>query len=178
MDWKEKIRDLSTSLNNFGSLKNIQRGAAAFGRRPPLYVFWLPKFFELLLKVSYFFLSIHFGLQGLSKITFWGPWTYLTNNSHCKLRNLVALRGQKSKKNGYLRIQGRMQIFEKKSPTRLEITFWHSRTLELDESFRLMCCTSPELRSASSYGHFTAAKEFRSQCHILSLVICHHIILY
>ena len=112
---KGKIRDLSTSLNNFGSLKNIQRGAAAFGRRPPLYVFWLPKFFELLLKVSYFFLSIHFGLQGLSKITFWGPWTYLTNNSHCKLRNLVALRGQKSKKNGYLRIQGRMQIFEKMS---------------------------------------------------------------
>ena len=42
--------------------------------------FWvaekLPKFFELLLKVSYFFLSIHFGLQGLSKITSWGPWTY------------------------------------------------------------------------------------------------------
>ena len=33
-----------------------------------------------------------------------------------------------------------------------------------------MCCTSPELRSASSYGHFTAAKEFRSQCHILSFV--------
>ena len=30
-----------------------------------------------------------------------------------------------------------------------------------------MCFTSPELRSASSYGHFTAAKEFRSQCHIL-----------
>ena len=30
-----------------------------------------------------------------------------------------------------------------------------------------MCCTSPELRSASSYGHFIAAKEFRSQCHIL-----------
>ena len=29
-----------------------------------------------------------------------------------------------------------------------------------------MCCTSPELRSASSYGHFTAAKEFWSQCHI------------
>ena len=34
------------------------------------------------------------------------------------------------------------------------------------ERFRLMCFTSPELRSASSYGHFTAAKEFRSQCHI------------
>ena len=30
-----------------------------------------------------------------------------------------------------------------------------------------MCFTSPELRSASSYGHFTAAKEFRSQCRIL-----------
>ena len=29
-----------------------------------------------------------------------------------------------------------------------------------------MCCTSPELRSASSYGRFTAAKEFWSQCHI------------
>ena len=42
-----------------------------------------------------------------------------------------------------------------------------SRTLELDESFQLMCFTSPELRSASSYGHFTAAKEFWSQCHIL-----------
>ena len=117
---KGKIRDLSTSLNNFGSLKNIQRG----GRRPsaaaPLCMFWLlPKFFELLLKVSYFFLSIHFGLQGLSKITFWGPWTYLTNNSHCKLRNLVALRGQKSKKNGYLRIQGRMHFFAKTDHRRL-----------------------------------------------------------
>ena len=34
-----------------------------------------------------------------------------------------------------------------------------------------MCYTSPELRSASSYGHFTAAKEFRSQWQILSLCI-------
>ena len=116
IDWKDKIRDLSTSLNNFGSLKNIPRGAAAFGRRPPLYVFWLPNFFELLLKVSYFFLSIHFGLPGLSTITFGGPWTYLTNNSHCKLRNLVTLQGQRSKTNGYLRIQDRMQIFEKEVP--------------------------------------------------------------
>ena len=33
-----------------------------------------------------------------------------------------------------------------------------------------MRCTSSELRSASSYGHFTAAKEFRSQCHILNFV--------
>ena len=117
------MRDLSTSLNNFGSQKNIQRGPAAFGRRPPFVCFLAPQFFELLLKVSYFFLSIHFGLQGLSKITFWGPWTYLTNNSHCKLRNLVALRGQKSKKNGYLRIQGRMQIFEKKIPEGLKSRF-------------------------------------------------------
>ena len=29
-----------------------------------------------------------------------------------------------------------------------------------------MCCTSPELRSASSYGHFTVANDFWSQCHI------------
>jgi len=46
-----------------------------------------------------------------------------------------------------------------------------SRTLELDESFQLMCCTSPELRSASSYGYFTAAKEIRPQCQVLSLHI-------
>ena len=63
-----------------------------------------------------YFLSIHFGLQGISKITFWRPWTYLTINSPCKLRNLVALWGQKSKKNKYLRIQGRMQILEKLIP--------------------------------------------------------------
>ena len=42
-DWKEKIRDLSTSLNNFGSLKNIQRGAAAFGSRSPFVCFLAPK---------------------------------------------------------------------------------------------------------------------------------------
>ena len=29
-----------------------------------------------------------------------------------------------------------------------------------------MCCTSPKLRSASSYGPFTAATVFLSQCHI------------
>ena len=34
-----------------------------------------------------------------------------------------------------------------------------------------MCCTSPELRSASSYGHFTAAKEFWSQCRIFGWYI-------
>ena len=52
----------------------------------PLCMFLLlPKFFELLLKVSYFFLSILFGLQRLSKITFCGPWTYL----HIHLYSLV-----------------------------------------------------------------------------------------
>ena len=34
---------------------------------------------------------------------------------HCKLRNLVALRGQKIQEKGNLRIQGRMQIFKKMS---------------------------------------------------------------
>ena len=109
----KKYETLSSSSKNFGSQKTYKGASAA----APLCMFFSdPKFFELLLKVSYFFLSIHFGLQGLSKITFWGSWTYLTNNSHCKLRNLVALRGQKSKKNGYLRIQGRMQILEKLIP--------------------------------------------------------------
>ena len=41
----------------------------------------------------------------------------------CKLRNLVALQGQKSKKNKYLRIQGRMQMFEKKVPEGLKSRF-------------------------------------------------------
>ena len=40
-----------------------------------------------------------------------------------------------------------------------------------------MCFTSPELRSASSYGHFTAAKEFRSQCRILHCPKCKRSIL-
>ena len=54
------------------------KGGGALKRPAPLCLFLLlPKFFELLLKVSYFFLSILFGLQRLSKITFCGPWTYL-----------------------------------------------------------------------------------------------------
>ena len=76
-DWKEQIRNLSSVLNNFGPLKNPTKGGGALKRPAPLCRFFsLPKFFEHLLKVSYFFLSIHFGLQGLPKITFWGPWTY------------------------------------------------------------------------------------------------------
>ena len=57
------------------------------------------------------------------------------------------------------------------NPRRPQITFLHSRKLGLDESFPAMCCTSPELRSASSYGHFTAAKEFLSQCRIFGWYI-------
>ena len=68
----------------------------------------------LKLKASYIFLSIHFGLQGLSKITFWGPWTYLANNSHCKLRNLVALQGQKSKKTGTCESKAARKFSKKK----------------------------------------------------------------
>ena len=44
-------------------------------------------------------------------------------NSPCKLRNLVALGGQQSKKNGYLRIQGRMQIFDKQVPAGFKSRF-------------------------------------------------------
>ena len=100
--WIErKNTRLKHQSEQFWVAEKTTKGGGALKRPAPLCsFFWLPKFFELLLKVSYFFLSIHFGLQGLSKITFWGPWTYLTNNSHCKLRNLVALQGQKSKKTG------------------------------------------------------------------------------
>ena len=35
MDWKEKIRDLKQQFEEFWEPKNIQRGAAAEGRRPP-----------------------------------------------------------------------------------------------------------------------------------------------
>ena len=153
MDWKEQIRDLSTSLNNLGSL------AAA----PLCSFFWRPKFFELLLKVSYFFLSIHFGLQGLSKITFWGPWTYLTNNSHCKLRNLVALRGQKSKKTGTCESKAACKFSKKLIPEGFKSRF---DTLERKSSTRAFdwCAVRHQSfdlrRPASSYGHFTAEKNF------------------
>ena len=107
MDWKEKIRDLSTSLNNFGSLKNQQTGA---GRPPPFVGFWLlPKFFEHLLKSRIFSFQSILACRGSQKLLFGDLG--LT----CKLRGFVALRGEKSKKNWYLRIQGRMQIFEQMS---------------------------------------------------------------
>ena len=44
--------------------------------------------------------------------------------------------------------------------------FWHCQKLELDESFPSVWYTSTELRSTSSYGHFTAALEFWPQCRI------------
>ena len=51
MDCNEKIQDLSSSSKNFGSNKNIQRGSAAEGRRPTLYVFFSDtKLFRQLLK--------------------------------------------------------------------------------------------------------------------------------
>ena len=53
-----------------------------------------------------------FWLAGALKNYILGPWTY-SKNEPCKLRHLVALRGQKCKTNGYLPIQGRMHIFEK-----------------------------------------------------------------
>ena len=43
-------------------------------------------------------------------------WSRFKHFYFCKRHNLVGLQGQKSKKNGYLRIQGRMQIFEKNVP--------------------------------------------------------------
>ena len=36
MDWKEKIRDLSTSLNNFGSLEKHTKGGGGLRPPPPL----------------------------------------------------------------------------------------------------------------------------------------------
>ena len=51
------------------SSKEIERDTYEGGRRP--------KVVQTGALVSYFFLSILFGLQRLSKITFCGPWTYL-----------------------------------------------------------------------------------------------------
>ena len=74
---KEKIRDLSTSLNNFGSLKK-QRGAGRLRRPAPLCFLWLPKFFELLLKSRIFSLTADLIFQffvgeawGERRIIFW-----------------------------------------------------------------------------------------------------------
>ena len=43
MDWKEKYETWAPVWTILGRWKNMQRGAAAFGRRPPLYVFFAPK---------------------------------------------------------------------------------------------------------------------------------------
>ena len=63
MNRKENLRDLRTSQNNFGSLKNLQRGAAAGGRRPLVCFSATQNCLDWCLSLV-FFLSIHFGLQG------------------------------------------------------------------------------------------------------------------
>ena len=109
--WKEQIRGLSTSLNNLWERWPTKGGG---GLRPPPHFVGVSQNYSnccLRYKVSYFFLSIRFGLQRLSQITFCGPWTCLNINFYsfvwhsafifafsclgllCKLRNLVALRG-------------------------------------------------------------------------------------
>ena len=65
------LKGNNTRLKHQSEQFSVAKKPTIFGRRPPLYVCLLPKFFKLLLKVSYVFLSIHFGLQGLSKHTFW-----------------------------------------------------------------------------------------------------------
>ena len=61
-------------------------------------------------------LGITLKLQGIPPINIRFGFVALSGFLFCKLHTLVTLRGQKSKKNGYLRIQGRMQIFERKVP--------------------------------------------------------------
>ena len=61
-----------------------------------------------------------------------------------------------------LRIQGRMPFFEKKKETEC----FKPRFDIVDELILLVFLLLKKVLSASSYGHFTAAKEFWSQCHI------------
>ena len=51
----------------------------------------------------------------------------------------------------------------------LQITRLVAREMRLDESFKNQRFTFSKVPCASSYGHFIARKEFRSQCHILRL---------
>ena len=74
---RKKYETLSSSSKNFGSQKTYKGGRRPKAAAPLCMFFSDPKLFRLVLKVSYFFLSILFGLQRLSKITFCGPWTYL-----------------------------------------------------------------------------------------------------
>ena len=64
-----------------------------------------------------------------------------------------------------LRIQGRVQIFEKKSQKALSHVFIGSNARSRCADFAGIFIIVKVL-SASSYGHFPAAKEFWSQCHI------------
>ena len=77
MDWKEKIRDLSTSLNNFGSLKKHTKWGGGL-RPPPHFVcFFCSQNSSNCCLRSRIFPFNPFWLAGANqKITFWGPWTY------------------------------------------------------------------------------------------------------
>ena len=59
-----------------------------------------------------------------------------------------------------------MQNFEKHVPECFKSRFDRCKTIGLDESFQNLPELLKKVLSASSYGHFTATKEFRSQCHI------------
>ena len=58
-----------------------------------------------------------------------------------------------------------MRFFEKNVPDGLKSRF-DRLTLDLVALILLVFLLLKKVLSASSYGHFTAAKEFRSQCHI------------
>ena len=120
MDWKEKYETLSSSSKNFGSKKKHTKWGG--GRRPP------PLFvcFSATQNCSDWCLSLvfvpfnPFWLAGANhKITFWGPWTYLKINLHCKLRDLVALQGQRSKKTGTCESKVACKFSERKKQSAL-----------------------------------------------------------
>ena len=116
MDWKERIRDLSTSLNNLGSLKNIQRM-----RRPsapaPLWMFFGSQNSSDWCLSLVFFPFNPFGLAGALKnyilgaldlrtiildfsdrdLSIFCSCLSLALHLNCKRRNFVALRGGGSK---------------------------------------------------------------------------------
>ena len=107
--WIERktYETLSSSSKNFGSQKTYKGGRRPKAAAPLCMFFSDPKLFRLVLKSRIFSFQSILACRGSQKLHFGDLG--LTS----KLRSLVALRGEKSKKNGYLRIQGRMHIFEK-----------------------------------------------------------------
>ena len=61
--------------------------------------------------------------------------------------------------------------FSKRNPRRVLIMFWWARTIDLDALILLVFLLLKKVLSALSYGHFTATKEFWSQCHILPVLM-------